>query len=338
MPFWVELAGVLVGLLALIGFAVLIMRPPDWARWSESSFSTRLTRGDFAALHISIEASGQLTWLWAVEAATGERRSAEAKLIWPIDTRYRGKQLVGPTRLEFADPFGFRHKVLADRQPTPVLIVPRIVPVPVLHTAAHLSENLMGERNGSETLHSIREYVIGDSMRLVHWRSSAHAGKLMVRRMVDTTVPALLVVLDTATTSYVRTTSMFHDFDPESFEDAVDLTASWAWANCANDQRVLITTTSARDPVIEATLTTRSTMLDWLALVKPEPAAMPDRVGILAQKHGACRIVFVTGEHSRVPAITQQLSIQVTLIRTSSPTILPERKTRGDYMQRGRKP
>ena len=67
--------------------------------------------------------------------------------------------------------------------------------------------------------HGLREYVPGDELRHVHWRSSAKASKLQIRQYHDTRRSHLTVVLDASADSYA---------DPEDFETAVSAAASIA--------------------------------------------------------------------------------------------------------------
>ena len=72
------------------------------------------------------------------------------------------------------------------------------------------------QSSGSAAFHQLREYVPGDDLRLIHWKSSAKTGTLVVKQMVDTTRPEILVIIDN------RRIAM-SEID---FEDAVDIAAS----------------------------------------------------------------------------------------------------------------
>src|SRR4029450_8403489 len=50
--------------------------------------------------------------------------------------------------------------------------------------------------HGSITFAALREYVVGDDLRHVHWRTSARVGELMVREHVDTSLPRVVLLLD----------------------------------------------------------------------------------------------------------------------------------------------
>ena len=52
--------------------------------------------------------------------------------------------------------------------------------------------------------HALREYVPGDDLRHVHWRSSAKAGELLVRQYHETRRGHVTVLLDGARASYPR--------------------------------------------------------------------------------------------------------------------------------------
>jgi uncharacterized protein (DUF58 family) len=297
---------------ALLVLAVvpLAIGLPRMATWRNVAAPIRVVRGDAASVEVRIDVpAGSTRWVSAVSAdgsdrafVTGETRTSV--LTWPIDTSRRGLYLVGPSRLEAGDPFGLMRRVLATRKPSPVLVVPRVHQVDVRLGRAQTEAEEAEERAGSETFHSVREYVPGDPQKLIHWKSTARTGKLMVRRMVDTTVPWLLVILDVNARAYDRPGAMFADFDADAFEQAVEEAASWAWHGCGPSQRVLLATTagpgvSAGIAWVEVTARARESALNALALVDPLTPEQcgPGVVAALQRRQGVSRAVYVTGAH-----------------------------------------
>ena len=87
---------------------------------------------------------------------------------------------------------------------------------------------------GSITFHALREYVPGDDLRHVHWRSYAHTGTLMVKEHVDTSLPQITLVVDTSLRSY----------SAEDFEQAVEVAASLVAGTVEAGLPVRLVTTS----------------------------------------------------------------------------------------------
>ena len=67
--------------------------------------------------------------------------------------------------------------------------------------------------------HALREYVPGDDLRHVHWRSSAKAGELLVRQYHETRRGHVTILVDASRSSYPRA---------DDFELAVSVAASIA--------------------------------------------------------------------------------------------------------------
>jgi uncharacterized protein (DUF58 family) len=51
-------------------------------------------------------------------------------------------------------------------------------------------------RVGHESVRSVREYVAGDPIRLIHWPSTAHRGELLVKEMENPDAPVLVLQVD----------------------------------------------------------------------------------------------------------------------------------------------
>jgi len=116
-------------------------------------------------------------------ASMGGRKRAT----WRARTicKQRGRYQLGPVTATSGDPFGmFRRQILLT-SPRDLLVLPRVIP---LSTFALFSGGLPGRGRSSRralqattNATSIREYVHGDALNRIHWRSSAHFSHLMVK-------------------------------------------------------------------------------------------------------------------------------------------------------------
>src|SRR5579875_3728667 len=116
-------------------------------------------------------------------ASMGGRKRA----IWRTRTlcRQRGRFQLGPVIATSEDTFGlFRSRIIL----TPaqeLLVLPQVLPI----TSFTLFSGGLpgGGRSARRALHTttnattIREYMTGDALSRIHWRSSAHYNKLMVK-------------------------------------------------------------------------------------------------------------------------------------------------------------
>jgi len=145
---------------------------------------------------------------------------ADAVYHYELPTTRRGRFQVGPLTLERIDPLGLGRSRLSTGDTTTLWVHPRVYPVRALvaghprhHHEGRTSDNSL---HGSLDLRDVREYVMGDEVRHLHWKATARAGRLMVRDYVDPNQPRFTALLDTRT-----------DLLPASvLEEAVDLTAS----------------------------------------------------------------------------------------------------------------
>ncbi|WP_203338575.1 DUF58 domain-containing protein [Nocardioides limicola] len=128
-----------------------------------------------------------------------------------IRTERRGVINVGPVLTRRGDPLGLMSRDLVWTDRAEVLVRPPMAPLEAL--GAGLLRDLEGVTtdtisNSDLAFHALREYVPGDDLRHVHWRSSAKAmaaggeNQLLVRQYLDTRRSHACVVVDDQLGSY----------------------------------------------------------------------------------------------------------------------------------------
>jgi len=143
---------------------------------------------------------------------------------YTVRSDIRGRYAIGPLMVRLTDPFGFCELSRSFRTVDHLVVTPVVLPLP--------SVRLGGDRagGGSTTSRAVaaageddvatREYRYGDDLRRVHWRSTAHAGELMVRREEQPWHSRATLLLDT------RSSAHRGDGPSSSFEWAVTAAAS----------------------------------------------------------------------------------------------------------------
>ena len=105
---------------------------------------------------------------------------------YPLHASRRGRFEIGPLSVTAVDPFGLVRLTRSFQSTDGVLVVPRVVDLP----DAGLRADHRGRGDGAALTMAARgqddvvprEYRIGDDLRRIHWRASARADDLMVRR------------------------------------------------------------------------------------------------------------------------------------------------------------
>ncbi len=126
------------------------------------------------------------------------RRSLTAR--WLVPARRRGVFGVGQVCVASTAPFGLLRAEVTFAAPDRELVVyPRRWPLPHVGAGGREGDGLISRRqtSGAE-FYGTRPYRTGDSLRLVHWRSTARRGSLVVRELEQPSLPALTIVLVTA--------------------------------------------------------------------------------------------------------------------------------------------
>jgi uncharacterized protein (DUF58 family) len=111
----------------------------------------------------------------------------------------RGRYRFTEARAVLDDPFGLERV----EQPLPgegtLLVYPRLVELDGVFTQgieAHQGRRLALWRPAGFDLHSVREYQEGESLRKVHWPTTARRGELMVKDFDDAARDEIAIVLD----------------------------------------------------------------------------------------------------------------------------------------------
>jgi uncharacterized protein (DUF58 family) len=140
--------------------------------------------------------------------------------IFVVPTNKRAVIPVGPATSVQADPIGVLRREVVTTEALELFVHPAIVSLPTM------SSGLLRDLEGQETktisasdlaFHTLRDYEPGDDRRYVHWRSSAKAGKLLVRQFLDTRRSRVTIAVDADIASYR---------DKEEFELGMSVAAS----------------------------------------------------------------------------------------------------------------
>ena len=116
----------------------------------------------------------------------------------------RGLYRLGPARLQSGDPFGFLRSERRETDSDEVLVYPKVVPLEELGIPP--IRPLGESRGGMEMFKDparpsgIRDYEVGDPLKIVDWKTTARAQRLEVRTYEpsSSTTVVLVVAIDTA--------------------------------------------------------------------------------------------------------------------------------------------
>ncbi|MFY1577439.1 DUF58 domain-containing protein [Verrucosispora sp. WMMD703] len=236
----------------------------------------RVARGEPATMTLTVRNAGRVgaASMLATDRCGGRmvpvpvlrlRPGADTTVSYPVPTSRRGVVPVGPLRVTRRDPLGLVVLARSYGDVVPVWVHPRIHPLRAVPTGAgrSLDGRVDAVPHGSITFDSLREYVVGDELRRVHWRTSARVGELMVRENVDTSLPRIVVLLDNRSTAHPDRVGGV----AESFESACEAAASVVTAAVREDLPVVLLFVAAEDTSVKSIGTGPSGPLDRLAAV-----------------------------------------------------------------------
>jgi hypothetical protein len=235
-----------------VGYALLVALRRPRLEVTRHADPDRVARGEPARMTLTVRNAGRLRAAnLLAEDRCGERGvpvpvlrlrpGRDTTVTYDVPTDRRGVVPVGPLRVTRRDPLGLVALARSYGGTAPVWVHPRVHPLTAVPTGAgrSLDGRVDGVPHGSITFDSLREYVVGDELRRVHWRTSARVGELMVRENVDTSLPRIVVLLDDRAAAHP---------DAESFESACEAAASVVTAALRADLPVALLLVAADRP------------------------------------------------------------------------------------------
>lgn len=172
--------------------------------------------------------------------APGQARLEE----FAIPTDKRGVLTVGPAQSVQGDPFALTGRETNWTTEIEVFVHPRTVPLVGRQTGfIHDLEGHSSTRSSASDMsfQTLREYAPGDDRRQVHWRSSAHIGKLMVRQFEETLQSRVALGIDLASASYLG---------EADFETAISVIGSLALQAVREQNPLSMFTNTASMPAV----------------------------------------------------------------------------------------
>ena len=209
------------------------------------------------------------------------RRGRRLAITYVLRRVRRGRYVFEGSRVQVSDPFGLWRVDSSLPAPGALLVYPRLVRLERLfsETGAHALEGrrLFLRRPTGFDLHSVRDYEQGESLRHVHWRSTAHRGQLMVKELEDAPRDEIAVVLDADASAVAG----------ESFDVQVRVAGSILEAYVRRGRRAVLVVNSERRELQEV----HSAAADWRRalelLAAIEPTGRSTVARLLAEHDGA---------------------------------------------------
>ncbi len=122
---------------------------------------------------------------------------------FPMRCQKRGLFIFGPTFIRSGDLFGFFRKSMQIEELDYLLVYPRLVPLEKLGIP---SQQFFGDIRLKRHLFQdpvltagVRDYQSGDSLKRIHWKSTARLGKLQTKLYEPTTTVDVSIFLDVRT-------------------------------------------------------------------------------------------------------------------------------------------
>jgi uncharacterized protein (DUF58 family) len=221
------------GLALVVGALVVVRLTARRLDVSRTLHPPRVHAGTPSRVELRVRNRGaQRTPLLSLRDPVGRGRSARvllaplgrdqlARASYRLPTERRGVLSVGPLTVEISDPFGLASQSTLAAPVTELTVWPALDEIgPLPHTQGDDPHGGADHPNalspGGEDFYALRQYSVGDDLRRVHWRTTAHLDDLMVRQDERPWQGRATVLLDTRRAAHT----------PVGFERAVSAATS----------------------------------------------------------------------------------------------------------------
>jgi uncharacterized protein (DUF58 family) len=177
----------------------------------------------------------------------------------------RGRYELQDVTAVFEDPFGLARGQVQLAAASTILVYPRLVELDRLFSGIGTSlpegRRLLMRQTSGFDLHSVRDYQQGESLRRVHWRSTAKRSRLMVKELEDAPRDEVAVVLDARAGTR-----------PAVFDLQVRVAGSILFAHASRNRRAVLVVNGARQEAVQTTASEgdRRRALEVLAGAEPD--------------------------------------------------------------------
>ena len=236
----------------------------------------------------------------------------------PITAAYRGKFMVGMTKMKVTDIFGLTTLRIVMRRRLEILVLPKAetqgaVSADMIDTKLFRNAYLKQSEHG-DSVSSARLMHEGDELKRIHWKKSAQQGALFVKQYEHPEREQALVVIDTSA----------HGLSGEDaliYADTIcECAATIALNNLLRGRVVQLLPGSALDrPVEYANIADMEKLQRQLALLKFERDALFSALAKVSGTAGPMRTLFVLTREA-TPGLTSAL--ERTLAQFNSVTLI----------------
>jgi uncharacterized protein (DUF58 family) len=308
---WPEPTALGAAAIALVVLVVVLAGPSPPVQAGLDQTSLKVVRGEPATVRMTVHLPQTWRWRWlrvvegraARPVATSPLRrpggDGEISLKLPVDTSIRGERPIGPYAVVHGDPWSIVRRETVRAEGGTLTVHPRTVSVrrSALPALLRADSETASRRRGEEHFFALRDYVLGDEPRTVHWRSSARAGKLVVKQQVAPAPNNTMIVLDADASAYGSDDKFAGGWIEERFETAVEVAASLAIAQADRVEQVHVVTTARGARLTSAVGGATDAFLDAFAaaLAVPPVENAPEEVVPLIRRTHCRLVVLVTG-------------------------------------------